>query len=335
MRRITWVLAIVMCLALIVAGCGPKSAKDVVGDLGRKLEKLENYEAHAMMTLQTGQTPLEYAVQVWYQSPSYYRIALTNTKKDITQIILRNDDGVFVLTPHLNKSFRFKSDWPESQGQVYLYQSLARSIIEDKDRVYEVQDDLYMFDVAANYHNRGLARQKIWLDAALVPTRVEVLDTSNNPVVSLQFDKFDTGKKFSKEDFSMDRNMTGWDVDSISTMTEGEQATGEFGVVEPTYIPEGVTLASIEEVKGENNQVVLRYAGDYQYTIVESRPFATSVVSTGEPIDLEYTIGMMTEEAGFRSVSWVHEGVEFTVTGDLPLDEMLNVVQSTFAVNGK
>ena len=32
-------------------------------------------------------------------------------QKDQSQIILRNEEGVFVLTPALNKSFRFQSDW--------------------------------------------------------------------------------------------------------------------------------------------------------------------------------------------------------------------------------
>lgn len=49
-------------------------------------------------------------------------------KKDVTQIVLRNDEGVFVLTPSQNKSFRFQSNWPDNQGQVYLYETLIRSI---------------------------------------------------------------------------------------------------------------------------------------------------------------------------------------------------------------
>ncbi len=116
------------------------------------------------MTLNTGTEPQEYSVEVCYMAESYYRIALTNAKKDITQIVLRNDDGVFVLTPHLNKSFRFQSDWPENQGQVYLYQSLVQSILMDNERQFTTDDKSYVFDVAANYQNGSLARQKVWLD---------------------------------------------------------------------------------------------------------------------------------------------------------------------------
>ena len=111
-----------------------------------------------------GQQPLEYKVEVSYQKPRYYRIKLTNEEKDITQIVLRNDDGVFVLTPKLNKVFRFQSDWPQNQGQVYLYQTLVQSILIDNSRQFVIDDDAYVFDVMANYNNGSLARQKIWLE---------------------------------------------------------------------------------------------------------------------------------------------------------------------------
>ncbi len=118
-----------------------KDAGAVVKDLDRVINKLDSYQGSGTMVLHTGQQPQEYQVEVWYQNPHYYRIALTNEKKDITQIVLKkNDEGVFVLTPHLNKSFRFQSEWPEKQGQVYLFQSLAHSILNDNDRQFTTDD---------------------------------------------------------------------------------------------------------------------------------------------------------------------------------------------------
>lgn len=94
MRRVTWILAIVMSAALLLAGCGKKDAGSVVKDLDHVIGKLESYQGTGRMVLQTGQEPQEYQVEVWYQQPHYYRISLTNEKKDITQVVLRNDDGV-------------------------------------------------------------------------------------------------------------------------------------------------------------------------------------------------------------------------------------------------
>ncbi|EGL16442.1 hypothetical protein HMPREF9413_1684 [Paenibacillus sp. HGF7] len=156
-------------------------------------------------------------MEVWYQQPHYYRISLTNEKKDITQVVLRNDDGVFVLTPHLHKSFRFQSDWPENQGQVYLFQSLAQSILLDTERQFTKEGNSFVFDVAANYANSGqMARQKIWLDQkSLAPQKVEVSDSSSNVLVKLDFTQFEFGKKLEKDSFDMQRNMTSWDLKSL------------------------------------------------------------------------------------------------------------------------
>ncbi|MCU6797649.1 outer membrane lipoprotein carrier protein LolA [Paenibacillus sp. WQ 127069] len=218
MRRFTWVIALVVSLSLVLAGCGKKDAGAVVKDLDGVINKLDSYQGVGRMVLNTGQEPQEYQVEVWYQNPHYYRISLKNDKKDITQIVLRNDDGVFVLTPHLNKSFRFQSDWPENQGQVYLYQSLVQSIIMDKDRQFITDPNAYVFDVMANYQNGSLARQKIWLDKKnYSPKHVEVSDANANVMVIVDFSQFEFGKKFEKDSFDMQRNMTSWNLKSLPT----------------------------------------------------------------------------------------------------------------------
>ncbi|MXO78690.1 DUF4367 domain-containing protein, partial [Paenibacillus sp. OT2-17] len=43
MRRISWMLAMVMCVTLLLAGCGKKSADDVVKDLSDVVSDLNSY----------------------------------------------------------------------------------------------------------------------------------------------------------------------------------------------------------------------------------------------------------------------------------------------------
>ncbi|OMF34713.1 DUF4367 domain-containing protein [Paenibacillus sp. FSL H8-0548] len=208
MRRMTWTAAIILCLSLILAACGTKDAESVVKDLDKVVNSMESYQGSGTMTLRTGQQPLEYKVEISYQKPQYYRIKLTNEEKDITQIVLRNDDGVFVLTPKLNKVFRFQSDWPQNQGQVYLYQTLIQSILVDNSRQFVSDENAYVFDVMANYNNGSLARQKIWLNKSdYKPVQVEVSDTNAAVMVEVKFDTFDFGTKFDKAVFETEANM--------------------------------------------------------------------------------------------------------------------------------
>jgi outer membrane lipoprotein-sorting protein len=208
-RRISWITAIALISVIFLAGCGSKNADSIVKDLDKVVDKMESYEGSGTMILHTGQQPLEYKVEVWYQKPQLYRISLTNAKRDITQIVLRNEDGVFVLTPQLNKSYRFQSDWPDNQGQVYLYQTLIKSILTDNSRQFTTEKDTYVFDVmAGNYQNGSFARQKIWLaQDDYAPRQVEVSDANSKVMVEVKFDSFLFGKKFDKSAFDMDKNM--------------------------------------------------------------------------------------------------------------------------------
>lgn len=231
MRRMTWTAAIVMVFALVLSACGgTKDAESVVKDLEKYVSSMESYQGNGTMTLHTGQQPLTYQVEVSYQTPHFYRIKLTNEEKDITQIVLRNDEGVFVLTPKLNKVFRFQSDWPQNQGQVYLYQTLAQSIIVDNSRLFAVDENAYVFDVMASYNNGSLARQKIWLDKSdLSPVQVEVSDTNSSVVVDVKFDDFEFGAKFEPSVFQTEANMQAEASPSAGKDNEPTIATPENG----------------------------------------------------------------------------------------------------------
>lgn len=356
MRRVMGIAAVMLIVTALLAGCGKKDANSVVKELDQNVTKMESYKGEGSMVLHTGQQPLKYNVEVWYQNPHFYRVALTNEEKNITQIVLRNDEGVFVLTPHLNKSFRFQSDWPEKQGQVYLYQSLATSIVNDTNRQFAAENKAYVFDVAANYQNSSLARQKIWLDKkSYAPQRVEVSDPDGNILVEVSFSSFKFNAGFEKDSFDMQRNMTASNL-SMATMASANGSSGtaakdqsqpdsqsasgkkqSFGVIEPAYTPKGVVLKDMEDLHlGEQAAVMLRYEGNYHYSIMEARPEEQTVTAmNGNIVDLGYTIGVLMGD-NMKTLAWTSDGVEFRLTsGDLPVFEMVNIAKSVQGEIGK
>jgi outer membrane lipoprotein-sorting protein len=360
-----------------MTACGKKDAAGVVKDLDKVVTKLESYQTSGTMTLYTGDTPQEYKVEVWHQKPSYYRIALTNAQKNVTQIVLRNDQGVYVLTPSLNKSFRFQSDWPENQGQVYLYQTLIRSILSDSSRQFVSDKDNYVFDVAANYNTHALVRQKIWLSKEnYAPKQVQVSDAQAKVVVQVKFDKFDFNPKFDDKSFDMQRNLEKAAQDSKGTLLEvdengmliekvpsadetgagmgtdspdaavGGQGTEEpslpalsepFGVIVPTYYPEGVIYKDSKATEDSDRSIVIqRYDGAYQYTITETRAAdrATSLVQS-KVVDLGFTTGWLTGD-DLQTLTWTIDGLEFRITSDnLPVTEMVKIASSMQDQTGK
>ncbi|MGF7046497.1 outer membrane lipoprotein-sorting protein [Paenibacillus sp. DS2015] len=364
MRRISWVLAVVLCVTVVLAGCGKKDASAVVKDLNDVSDKLESktgsYQGSGTMTLYTGESPQEYQVEVWYQNPSYYRISLKNAQKNVTQIVLRNDDGVFVLTPSLNKSFRFQSDWPENQGQVYLYQTLLRGILSDNSRQFADDKESYVFEVAANYHSQSLVRQKIWLSKDnYEPKQVQVSDSEARVIVEVKFNEFNFDTKFEKDSFDMQRNMTALNNSSVGALAEVDEngnlivteeqgvegvtqefvmkELGGFGTIEPGYLPTGVKLKDANQVAdSKDHSVLLRYDGAYQFTIIEARPAdrVTSLApATG--IDLGFTMGALTGDEQ-QTLTWMDNGIEFRITSaNLPVSEMMHIAASLQEQSGK
>lgn len=366
MRRMSWVLAMILCVTVVFAGCGKKDAASVVKGLNNVADTLQSkegsYKGTGKMTLYTGEKPQEYNIEVWYQNPSYYRISLTNAQKDVTQIVLRNDDGVFVLTPSLNKSFRFKSDWPENQGQVYLYQTLVQGILSDNTRQFATDKDSYVFDVAANYHSQSLVRQKIWLSKDnYAPKQVQVSDAEAHVMVEVKFSEFKFDAKFEKDSFDMKRNMTALDDPTLGTVmqvdengnpitADGQQADGstasapkelgDFGMIVPVYMPEGVETKDTNKMENSaNHTVILRYDGTYQYTIMESRSqdMAVSSLASGTVVDLGFTSALLTGNDDQKTLTWMNdEGIEFRITsGNLPVDEMTKIAVSLQEQTGK
>lgn len=411
MRRMTWTAAVLLCFSLVLAACGTKDAESVVKELDKVVNSMESYQGSGTMTLRTGQQPLEYKVEVSYQKPQFYRIKLTNEEKDITQIVLRNDDGVFVLTPKLNKVFRFQSDWPQNQGQVYLYQTLVQSILVDNSRQFVTDEDAYVFDVMANYNNGSLARQKIWLNKSdYKPVQVQVSDTNAAVMVEVKFDTFDFGPKFDKAVFETEANMkaspsnqtteeptmalpeedgddaasgnAAGNTDDITNPDEdaampgndsvvdgddqtnnsgnaagnegGDAATGaeanteadtdteaetdaEFTAMKPSYIPVGVTEQDYTDIVfGGNPGLMIRYAGDYSYTLIQTEPNdqAASLVP-GLMVNLGFTIGQLSGDEQ-QTLTWIYEGHQFRLTSaNLPESEMIKVAQSVQGEIGK
>ena len=331
-------LLVVLVFAMV--GCGKKGSNDVVKDLGSRMTKMEGYKMNAVLTLQTGKDPQTYNVEVWHKKPDLYRVALTSKERDITQIILRNEEGVFVLTPHLTNSFRFQSGWPENHGQVYLYESLLKSIVEDQERAFTEENGNYVFEVKADYQNRSLTKQKILLNKALEPLRVEVMDTNKNAMVAVDFSDFSWNSKFDDDSFTKDRNMkTSMLPSSVPTMADAqakEKSKADFGVIEPTYTPKGVSYTGVEKLKGEESTgLVLKYKGNYTYTLIESRPKASTVsLPAGEIVDLGRTMAILSGNEK-KTLTWTYGGVEYLLTGDLPENEMISVAKSTFDQVGK
>jgi outer membrane lipoprotein-sorting protein len=344
-RMMNWICVLSVMLLM---SCGQLDVNEVVRDIEQKLEKLEAYQAKAKMIMHTGQEPQTYDIEIWYKSPEFYRIYLANEGKDISQIILKNEEGVFVLTPELKKSFRFQSNWPEQQSQVYLYQSLMKSIQQDEQRTMAIEGEHYLMQVKADYAHEMLTKQRIWLSQKnLTPKRVEVIDQQQKKVIQVEFTTFDLEPQFEENAFDRERNLMHSMLNSLPThvsQAENPQPTSseeaqriQFGVIEPSYIPHGSVKQDISEMKiGDKPAILLRYKGAYHFSLIEQHVDSTDVhMGQADIVDLGHTTGLLSG-THTKNLTWMTDGVEFRIyTNDLPVSEIVKIAKSIEGQTGK
>lgn len=243
---------------------------------------------------------------------------------------------VIVVTPSLNKSFKFQSDWPYNNSQVYLLSSLLDDINNDEERVFEIKDNEYVFTTRVNYPNSPkLEKQKIYFNANNLPTRVEVLDKDGNVEIKMVFNKIDL-----KADF----NDTYFDLSSIldteikeenneeqkNTETETKETATIDDIIYPMYLPTNTYLANQEKVKVDNGErLILTFAGDSSFVLVEETVSITNspeIIPTYGEVEL---IGASLAVINDNSANWFSNGIEYYVVSDtMDSSEILEVAKS-------
>ena len=317
-------------LAFGLTGCREMSEADVVSALSTNLEESTSYFATGLMNVESEGQVHEYAVEVAFSQPDYFRVTMRNVATGNEQIILKNADGVFVLTPALNKQFKFQSDWPFTSSQVYLYQSLVTDILNATETVFEVLEDAYVFSLTADYQANGdLVNQVIHFDRkSLTPSLVEVHDATGVVRMSMQFDSFEWNKELGDDFFVVESIM------EVAQNVMGEGVTPVINVTDallyPTYYPEGVSLIDKQTIATDRGErVIMTFGGTHEFTLIQESARIRDVMNpewmAGEPVMVNGTVGAL----GDASLSWHRNGIEFfLVSNTLDRAELVVIAAS-------
>ena len=311
---------------LILGGCNKQNEKSILKDLTKKVENNKGYYLKGEMEIINNEDVYKYNVEVSYQEPDFFRVSLINTINEHEQIILKNQEGVYVLTPSLNKSFKFQSEWPYNNSQVYLLQTLLKDLKKDDKKVFEETENYYVFTTKVNYpNNRKLVKQNIYLNKDLDFKQIDVLDEDNNPLIKMSFSKIDLKADFKKNYFAVNENMK-----TAVVYEDVKQVSKIDNVIYPMYIPEDTHLISqdfLERDLGE--RVMLTFEGEKPFILIEEtfNPLEefTIIPTYGDPILLIDTIGYV----GENEVSWISSGMEYYIASEvMKQPELVEIARS-------
>ena len=106
--------------------------------LQQTLGSLNSYLLEGVMEVAEGEDTKSYDVSVKYlkqDDQDYFRVAMKDSGMNQEQEIIRNAEGVFVVTPTLNQIFKFQGNWPSNSLKPYLLQSMREIAAEIKARL--------------------------------------------------------------------------------------------------------------------------------------------------------------------------------------------------------
>ena len=328
MKKISLLLLLSL---LVVTGCSKNSEQNVLKNMSKDINNSKGYILTGKLEVVNNDDTYNYQVTSAYKKGDYYRISLKNTAPDHEQIILKNDEGVYVLTPSLKKSFKFQSDWPYNNSQVYLLQSIIQDIENDNKATMEKDKNNYIFTSTVNYpNNRNLIKQKVTVDNKLTVKKVEVLNDNDIPKITLNVKSIDKSPKFGKNYFEIEDIMSTFeDTDTKDT----KQTSSIDDIIYPLVVPEGTKLKSEEKLtKTGGERVILTFEGEKPFLLVEEtakqEDELTIIPTIGEPYMFMDTIGALSD----NSLTWSSGNMEYYLVSDVMNQEELVEIASSINV---
>ncbi len=310
--------------SMFLMGCN--NNKDVLNKLKENINSLTSYNIKGELEIINNEDTYIYDVSASYKSPDLFRVSLKNLNNNHLQILLKNSEGVYVLTPSLNKSFKFQSDWPYNNSQIYLLQTILNDIENDTSRTIESNGDGYIISSKVNYSNNdSLVKQKVYINKEYNIEKVEVMNNDGNVLMKITFNVIDTKPNFNDDYFELNGTMN-----TSLELDEDIPVFKNFGITYPMYIPSKTYLSTQNKVSTpDGERIILTFDGDSPFMLVQETSIVNDNLTTlpmyGSPEIVGDTIGALSD----NSISWSSNGIDYYVTSSsLSEKELLSVANS-------
>ena len=321
MKRI---IVLFSCL-LLLCGCSKNSEDKLIKEFEHNINSSKSYTLSGSLEIYSEEDTFNYLVEVSYKKKDMYKVKLTNTLSNNEQVILKNSEGVYVITPSLNKSFKFQSEWPNNSSQVYILSSIYNDLKNTENKNYTIDNDNYILTSDVEYPNSpNLAYQKLYFDKDSNLIKVEVFDSDNALKIRFIIAKIDYKANLDDNFFSIENN--------VGENKQSEESVSNIldEIIYPLYIPSETYLTSKETIATETgNRAILTFSGKKDFVLIEEVSSASSEFETipvyGDPIMMNGNVGALSG----NSLTWTSNNIDYYLAGsDLSKEELLSVANS-------
>ena len=307
-------LMIILCMTLL-SSCNKQQNDTGVTKVTNYLSSLSSYSLSSTMTINRPDKKISMNVCVDYLSPSYYKVIFGANQE---QIIIKNDEGVFVLTPSLNKEFKFDSQWPLNGSHAYLLEAINKDLKADSEIIESSENGIITLECKIQHKtNKKATKMKYICGNDFKPIKTVFMNDSNEEIIIVDFDSFQPNTNLGKDHFNEKKYLN----KEILNKDEETSFTIEAG-----YVLEGSSLISSSY---DDETAVLCYSGDVNYTIVMNKAIVYSEIVVIENYDdfevLECGLCLFKE----NSMRYYLKGYEISIYSlDLEYEDYLNIAES-------
>ena len=312
-------------LLILMTGCMKENLTGVKDSFIKNMEKKDVYLVKAQMSIISNEDTFTYDV-IAARNKDDYRVDLTNQINNHEQVILKSASEVYVVTPSLNKSFKFQSEWPDNGSQAYLLDSLVRDVKSDPESTVEKTDDGYVILAKVNYpNNSNLVCERIYLNDKHEIQKIEVLDSNDKVKITVTITDINYKPSFDEDYFKLEALIDEECCEEDETVSRIIE-----DIIYPLYLPNNTYLSSKDTINTANgNRVILTFTGDSPFTLIEevSRPRRNFEIIPvyGEPFMLSDTFGALSA----NSLFWTSNNIDFYLSSDkLSRTELLTIAES-------
>lgn len=311
------IMVAVLILALLGVGVWKVFfSKPSINDTLQNVNKnLNSYQLEANMELNNGEEQRKFNVIVSYakkEDKDLFRVSLYDTTINQEQIMLRNEEGVYVLTPTLNQVYEFKSGWPLNSAKPYIYQSLL-DVFNGEYTTKKVDDGIIVISEPSYKNAPQYSKQEIKFTKDLTPLWVHLYNDKNEVLVNVTFTKVETGVEFSEDYFNLSKNME----ESRKNLSSTTASTFDDLPLALTGIDMNVSVKDQTSASVNGDKVyIMSYEGEANFTVVQK------IINSSEEMSITEVDGdLVLLVNGFAAldtdkVTYLYNGVECVIYGD-------------------
>ena len=326
MRKNRKIIILIMLLMIsLLTSC--KKNVNIVESFPEKITNLNSYKIVGKLETMFPTGTKDCEVTAYYQKPDLFRVEIKNPNVEELQVIIKNAEGVFVIVPSINKTFKVNGSWPINSSYPYLLHSLSKDIVNDTELITDNNGTQTTLELKAKvFNNANLTKQKIIFDnETKLPTEVLMYDEQDNLFSRFVFNLIEENPKLENDLFVV--NTT---INTIRLNYESLPIEYERIITYPTYFKEGTSKTS-EVITGgpEDKQVVMVYSGTTNLTIIEKYVNDVETVKTeylqGDIYIMGGTVGIITDNI----LKFYDNGIEYTIaSSSLDMYEIIKTAQS-------